>query len=124
MNKRVKHVALLVAVVLLAGSAVFLMAKQTSNVPADTTNYFCPYQTMGWHMGMQPMMMTGRYSHMGMHSMMMSGPYMSSNMKAEEMNARGGYYCYFGQESPSTAKPAPNGQTPSSTPKNAPSTQP
>lgn len=125
MTKQVKHMALLIAVVLLGGSAVFLMAKQTSKAPADNTNYFCPYQTMGWHMGMQPMMMTDRYQHMGMAPMMMSGRYMASNMKAgEEMNGRGGYYCYFGQESPSTGKPARNGQTANSTPKKAPSRQP
>ncbi len=52
MTKRVTQVAVLVAVLLLGGSAMFLMAKQTSKVPADTTSYFCPMQTMGRHMGM------------------------------------------------------------------------
>ena len=124
MTRPVTKVVVLVAVLLLGGSAVFLMAKQTSKVPTDTTNYFCPYQTMGWHMSMQPMMMTGRYSHMGMEPMMMSGPYMSSNTEAGEVNSNGEYYCYLGEQSPSTEKPAPNDQTPSSTPKNAPSRQP
>lgn len=109
MTRRITQMALVVAVLLLGGSAIYSVAKQTPKVPTETTSYFCPYQTMGRHTGMQPMMMTGRY--------------MSSGMMAGEMNGSG-YYCNFTGRSPSTVKPAPDAQAPTATPNKAPTRQP
>jgi hypothetical protein len=110
MTKRATQVAVLVAALLLGGSAVFLMAKQTSKAPADTANYFCPMQTMGRHMGMQSMMMSGRS--------------MSSGMMAGKMKDMGNNHCNFTGQSPSTGNTAPKNQSPGPAPQSAPSIQP
>jgi hypothetical protein len=110
MTKRVQNMALLIAVVLLGGSAVFLMAKQTSKAPADTASYSCPMQTTGRHMGMQSMMMSGRS--------------MSSDMMAGGMRGTSNDHCNFTGQSPSTSNTVPKNQTPDPAPQSAPSSHP